>query len=78
MSAHRPVVVAPDAGDRFGNVERRLTSEFGGERGAAAPGAFALVPPGVVHGFADAGAEEARMLDIHAPAGCGMRVEASG
>jgi mannose-6-phosphate isomerase-like protein (cupin superfamily) len=78
MSAGRPVVVAPGAGDRSGSVERRLTFESGGERCAAGPGAFALVPPGVVHGFADAGAEEARMLDIHAPAGCGMRVEASG
>jgi mannose-6-phosphate isomerase-like protein (cupin superfamily) len=117
MPERRPVIVAPGAGRRFGNVEflarsedtprfnacivtltpgRRLeqhvhadeddsfyilsgtlTFELGDERVAAVPGTFVFVPPGVSHGFANEGDEEVRMLNIHAPAGFDLRIEAS-
>ena len=37
------------------------------ERLAAAPGTVVMVPPGVVHGFANDGPEEVRFLNFHAP-----------
>lgn len=37
----------------------------------ATPGTVVMVPPGVVHGFANDGPEELRFLNFHAP-GCGF------
>jgi hypothetical protein len=37
---------------------------------------LALVPPGVTHTFANRGDAAVRMLNIHAPAGFDLRLEA--
>jgi mannose-6-phosphate isomerase-like protein (cupin superfamily) len=67
-----------DEDDSFYILSGALTFEFGDERVVAQPGTFVLVPPGVSHGFANEGAVEVRTLNIHAPAGFDLRVEASG
>jgi uncharacterized cupin superfamily protein len=43
---------------------------------AAGPGTFVLVPPGVVHTFTNRGDVAARFLNVHAPAGFDLRLEA--
>jgi mannose-6-phosphate isomerase-like protein (cupin superfamily) len=70
--------VHADEDDSFYILSGALTFEFGDERVVAQPGTFVLVPPGVAHGFANAGDGEVRMLNIHAPAGFDERVAASG
>jgi mannose-6-phosphate isomerase-like protein (cupin superfamily) len=42
----------------------------------AGPGTFVLVPPEVAHTFANRGDVSVRMLNIHAPAGFDLRLEA--
>ena len=44
------------------------------ERVVAGPGTFVLVPPGVLHTFANDSDEPVRMLNIHAPAGFDLRL----
>jgi mannose-6-phosphate isomerase-like protein (cupin superfamily) len=51
-----------------------MTFIFGDDRAAAGPGTFVLVPPGVEHGFRNAGDRPVRMLNIHAPAGFDLRI----
>jgi mannose-6-phosphate isomerase-like protein (cupin superfamily) len=51
-----------------------MTFIFGDEEVWAGPGAFALVPPGVKHGFRNDGDSPVRMLNIHAPAGFDRRI----
>jgi mannose-6-phosphate isomerase-like protein (cupin superfamily) len=60
--------------DAFYILEGELTFTFGGERVAAPPGTFVLIPPGVEHGFANEGDRAVRMLNIHAPAGFDRRI----
>ncbi len=40
----------------------------------ATSGTFVLVPPGVVHEFANRTDELVRMLNVHAPAGFDLRL----
>jgi mannose-6-phosphate isomerase-like protein (cupin superfamily) len=60
--------------DAFYILEGELTFGFGEQTAAAPPGTFVLVPPGVEHGFHNAGAATVRMLNIHAPAGFDRRI----
>jgi quercetin dioxygenase-like cupin family protein len=66
--------VHPDEDDAFYILEGELTFTVGGEEVGAPPGTFVLVPPGVEHGFRNAGATPVRMLNIHAPAGFDRRI----
>jgi mannose-6-phosphate isomerase-like protein (cupin superfamily) len=60
--------------DAFYILEGELTFSFDGGEATAGPGTFVLVPPGVEHGFRNAGADPVRMLNIHAPAGFDRRI----
>ena len=66
--------VHPDEDDAFYIVEGVMTFVVEGEDVEAPPGTFVLVPPGVEHGFRNAGLEPARILNIHAPAGFDRRI----
>jgi len=55
--------------DSFYVLEGTLTVRIGNERHALTAGSFALVPPGVVHTFANETDEPVRMLNVLAPAG---------
>jgi mannose-6-phosphate isomerase-like protein (cupin superfamily) len=60
--------------DAFYILAGELTFLLGAETVSAPPGTFVLVPPGVEHGFRNAGTEPVRMLNIHAPAGFDRRI----
>ncbi len=62
--------------DAFYVLEGELIFTVDGEEVAAGPGTFVLVPPGVLHTFANRGDDVVRMLNIHAPAGFDLRLEA--
>ena len=64
----------PDEDDAFYVLEGEITFVVGGEDVVAPPGTFVLVPPGIDHGFRNDGAEPARILNIHAPAGFDRRI----
>jgi mannose-6-phosphate isomerase-like protein (cupin superfamily) len=66
--------VHADEDDAFYVLEGEMTFLFGDEEATAPPGTFVLVPPGVSHGFRNAGATPVRMLNIHAPAGFDRRI----
>lgn len=66
--------VHEDEDDAFYILEGQMTFTVEGEDVVAAPGTFVLVPPGVVHGFRNAGETPVRMLNIHAPAGFDRRI----
>jgi mannose-6-phosphate isomerase-like protein (cupin superfamily) len=66
--------VHADEDDAFCIVEGEMTFPFGEDRAATPPGTFALVPPGVEHGFRNDGDCPVRMLNIHAPAGFDRRI----
>ena len=55
--------------DIFYVVEGEVTFDLGAERRVLGPGGFVLVPPGVVHTFANPGPAPARVLNIQQPAG---------
>ena len=55
--------------DVFYVLEGELTFDLGGEQRTLGPGSFVLVPPGVVHTFANPGPAPARFLSIYQPAG---------
>ena len=55
--------------DIFYVLEGELAIELEGEWRVLGPGSFALVPPGVVHTFANRGSVPARVLNIQQPAG---------
>jgi len=57
-------------------LEGELVFEVEGEEIVAGPGTFVLVPPGVEHTFANRGDTAARFLNVHAPAGFDLRMEA--
>jgi mannose-6-phosphate isomerase-like protein (cupin superfamily) len=61
--------------DAFYMLDGELVFSADGEEVDAGPGVFVLVPPGVVHGFANRTDEPARFLNIHAPAGFDLRLE---
>ena len=56
--------------------EGELTSAVDGEEVVAGPGTFVPVPPGVEHSFANRGGAVVRMVNIHAPAGLDLELEA--
>lgn len=73
-------VLPPEAGGPPLHVHRRTAETFlalegalevtvGGERALLEPGAFACVPPGVAHAFANGGETDVRCLTIGGPAG---------
>jgi mannose-6-phosphate isomerase-like protein (cupin superfamily) len=62
--------------DAFSILEGELTFTVEGEEIAAGPGTFVLVPPGVQHSFANRGDAVVRLVNVHAPAGFDMRLEA--
>jgi mannose-6-phosphate isomerase-like protein (cupin superfamily) len=61
--------------DSFYVLEGELTFVADGEEVVAGPGTFVLVPPGVEHSFENRGAETARFVNVHAPAGFDLRLE---
>jgi mannose-6-phosphate isomerase-like protein (cupin superfamily) len=62
--------------DSFYILEGELTFTVDGEDVVAGPGTFVLVPPGVRHSFANRSDAVARMINVHAPAGFDVRLEA--
>ena len=78
----KAVVVEPGEGHRVGNIEflarsaGELTFGVGDEEVVAGPGTFVLVPPQVEHTFANRGEVVARFVNVHAPAGFDLRMEA--
>ena len=62
--------------DSFYMLEGELVFTVDGEDVTAAPGTFVLVPPGVEHTFANHTDEEARFVNVHAPAGFDRRIGA--
>jgi mannose-6-phosphate isomerase-like protein (cupin superfamily) len=61
--------------DSFYVLEGELVFTVDGDEVVAGPGTFVLVPPGVPHTFANRGAEPARFVNVHAPAGFDLRLE---
>ena len=66
-----------DEDDAFYVLEGELTFLLEGNEVPAGPGTFVLLPPGVRHTFANRGNVVARCLNIHAPAGFDLRLEAT-
>ena len=66
--------VHADEDDAFLILEGEMTFTVEGEDIPAPPGTFVLVPPGVRHGFRNAGDRPVRMLNLHAPAGFDRRI----
>ncbi len=64
-----------DEDDSFYVLEGELTF-IADDEVVAGPGTFVLVPPGIPHTFANRGDAVLRMLNIHAPAGFDLRLEA--
>jgi mannose-6-phosphate isomerase-like protein (cupin superfamily) len=62
--------------DSFYMLDGELTFIVDGEEVAAGAGTFVLVPPEVPHTFANRGDEPARFVNVHAPAGFDLRLEA--
>jgi mannose-6-phosphate isomerase-like protein (cupin superfamily) len=62
--------------DSFYLLEGELTFTVEGSELIAGPGTFVLVPPGVRHSFANRGSVPARFVNVHAPAGFDLRLEA--
>lgn len=65
-----------DEDDSFYILEGELTFTVDGDEVAAGAGTFVLVPPGVEHTFANRADTTARVINIHAPAGFDVRLEA--
>jgi mannose-6-phosphate isomerase-like protein (cupin superfamily) len=53
--------------DSFYVLEGEAEFLMGDEVVRAGPGSFVAAPPGVVHGFRNAGDTDLRMLNVHAP-----------
>jgi len=63
-----------DEDDSFYMLEGELVFTVDGEDITARPGTFVLVPPGVPHTFANHTDEQARFVNVHAPAGFDRRI----
>jgi mannose-6-phosphate isomerase-like protein (cupin superfamily) len=63
-----------DEDDSFYVLEGEIVFILGDEERTAPAGTFVLVPPGVMHTFANRTEEPARILNIHAPAGFDRRL----
>ena len=57
----------PDFVDAFYVLAGKAEFRVGVEVFRAEPGSFVAAPPGVVHGFRNAGDSELRLLNVHAP-----------
>jgi len=68
--------VHADEDDSFYILEGELTFTVEDEVVVAGPGTFVLVPPGLQHTFRNDGDTVVRMVNIHAPAGFDLRLEA--
>jgi quercetin dioxygenase-like cupin family protein len=55
--------------EMFYILEGDLAFDLAGEQRVLGPGSFVLVPPGVVHTFANPGSTPVRFLEILQPAG---------
>ena len=55
--------------EMFYVLEGELAFDLAGEQRVLGPGSFVLVPPGVVHSFANPGSAPVRFLEIIQPAG---------
>ena len=66
----------PAEDDAFYILEGELSFTVEGEDVVAGPGTFVLVPPGVRHSFANRGGAVVRLVNVHAPAGFDLRLEA--
>ena len=64
--------------DAFYILAGELTFGVEGEEVVAGPGTFVLVPPQVEHTFANNGDAVVQMVNIHAPAGFDLRMQATG
>jgi len=58
-----------DHADAFYVLDGQVEFRVGDEPRVAGPGTFVAAPPGAVHGFAGAGAQPIRLLNLHAPPG---------
>jgi uncharacterized cupin superfamily protein len=65
-----------DEDDAFYMLEGELVFVVEDEEIVAGPGTFVLVPPGLSHSFANRTDAVARFLNVHAPAGFDLRLEA--
>ena len=65
-----------DEDDAFYVLEGDLTFIVEDEDVVAGPGTFVLVPPGVRHTFANRTDAVTRFVNVHAPAGFDLRLEA--
>jgi mannose-6-phosphate isomerase-like protein (cupin superfamily) len=63
--------------DSFYILEGELTFTVDDAEIVAGAGTFVLVPPGVPHSFANRGDAVVRLINVHAPAGFDLRLEAS-
>lgn len=63
-----------DEDDAFYVLDDGLTFVIGDEEIHAPAGTFVLIPPGVVHTFANQTGNPVRILNIHAPAGFDRRL----
>ena len=73
--SHGPPAHAHDAeDDSFYILSGELTFDVEGEVTVAPAGTFVLVPPGLVHTFANRTDQPVRMLNVHAPAGFDERL----
>ena len=61
--------------DSFYVLEGELTFILEDAEIVAGPGTFVLVPPDVLHTFANRGDAVVRMVNVHAPAGFDLRLE---
>ena len=62
--------------DSFYVLEGEFTFIVDGDELVAGPGTFVLVPPQVEHTFANRSDAVARCINVHAPAGFDLRLEA--
>jgi mannose-6-phosphate isomerase-like protein (cupin superfamily) len=62
--------------DAFYMLDGELVFTADGAEVVAGPGTFVLVPPGVEHTFENRTDEVARFVNVHAPAGFDLRLEA--
>ena len=62
--------------DAFYILEGELTFTVDGEEVVAGAGTFVLVPPGVPHSFGNRGDAVVQLVNVHAPSGFDLRLEA--
>ncbi|HET7368263.1 MAG TPA: cupin domain-containing protein [Gaiella sp.] len=71
-----PIHVHQAEDDAFYMLDGELVFAADGAEVVAGPGTFVLVPPGVEHTFENRTDEVARFVNVHAPAGFDLRLEA--